>query len=179
MKNWICWPMLQLRGFWQDRNERKNGAQLVGARVSFFLSHRIVKSLTFMVSSKLKIQCTRNGLRNLPYCPGSIQYTFIFPRNLTTSFSKNIPQRRAISKIENPVHWQNKLQFRLLSVPGQQWFVFWISIFLISEIFSCNIFWGNLVIRSRGKMIKVFWIDLWQNGGFWGPFLVHWSSNLP
>ena len=33
--------------------------------------------------------------------------------------------------------------------------------------------------RSRKKRIKVFWRDPGQNGGFWGPFLIHWDSNLP
>jgi hypothetical protein len=70
-------PMWQLRGFWQDRSERKNGAQLYGPRVSNFLSHRIVKSLMFMISGKFKFQCTRNGSQNPPFCPGSIQDTFI------------------------------------------------------------------------------------------------------
>ena len=35
-------PRLQLRGFGQDRNERKNAQQLYGPRVSKFLSHRII-----------------------------------------------------------------------------------------------------------------------------------------
>ena len=70
-------PIWQLRGFWQDRSVRKNGAQLYGPRVSSFLSHRIVKSLTFMIFGKLEFQCTRNGFRNPPFCPGSIQDTFI------------------------------------------------------------------------------------------------------
>ena len=30
-----------------------------------------------MISGKLTFQCTRNGPQNLPYCPGSIQDTFI------------------------------------------------------------------------------------------------------
>ena len=44
---------------------------------------------------------------------------WIFPRSLTTRFSKNIPQKNNISKIGNPVHGQNKLKFRYLSVLGQ------------------------------------------------------------
>ena len=40
-------PILQLRGFWQDRSERKNGAHLYGPRVSYVLSHQIVKALHF------------------------------------------------------------------------------------------------------------------------------------
>ena len=45
-------PMWQLRGFWQDRNKRGNGAQLYGPRVCCFLSHRIIKSLIVMISGK-------------------------------------------------------------------------------------------------------------------------------
>ena len=57
-------------GFWQDRRVQRNGAQLDGPRVSNFLSHRIVKSLTFRICSKLKFRCTRNGPQNPPLWPG-------------------------------------------------------------------------------------------------------------
>ena len=61
---------------------RENGAQLCGARVSYFLSHQIVKSLIFMIFCKFEFQCTRNGLQNPPCWPGSIQNTFvILPRH--------------------------------------------------------------------------------------------------
>ena len=40
-------PMWQLKEFWQDRNERKHIAQLSGPRVSYVLSHQIVKSFHF------------------------------------------------------------------------------------------------------------------------------------
>jgi len=40
-------PKLQLREFWQDRNERKNGAQFYRPRVSYVLFHQIVKSFHF------------------------------------------------------------------------------------------------------------------------------------
>ena len=30
-----------------------------------------------MFSGELTFQCTRNGIQNLPYCPGSIQDTFV------------------------------------------------------------------------------------------------------
>ena len=63
--NFNAWP---LRASWQDRNERKIGAQLYGSRVSNFLSHRIIKSLTFKIYGKLKFQC-RNGPQN----PHSVQ----------------------------------------------------------------------------------------------------------
>ena len=87
------WPICQLSGFWQDRSVRENGAQLDGPRVSNFLSHRILKSLTFRIYGKLKFPCTRKGAKNHPFCPGSIQDTFIiFPRYLTNLFCKMILQ---------------------------------------------------------------------------------------
>ena len=39
----------QLRGFWQDRSVRKNGAQLSGTRAWPIWSHKIVKSLIFRI----------------------------------------------------------------------------------------------------------------------------------
>ena len=76
-KNWIFDPMWQLRGFWQDRNERKHLAHLYRPRVSYFLSHQIVESLIFKIYGKLEFQCTRNGAQNPPFCPWSLQDTFI------------------------------------------------------------------------------------------------------
>ena len=78
--SWLSWffgRIWLLRGFWQDRSVRENGAQLYWPRVSNFLSHRIVKSVTFRISGKLEFQCTRNGTQNPPFCPGSPQNTFI------------------------------------------------------------------------------------------------------
>ena len=46
--------------------------------------------------------------------------------------------------------------------------------FSIIEIcFWCKIILENPVVRYRGKIIKVSWIDPGQNEGFRGPFLVH------
>ena len=42
---------------------------------------------------------------------------------------------------------------------------FQISRFSILEIFSLHHYLGNLVVRYRGKIVKVFWIDPGQNGG--------------
>ena len=47
------------------------------ARVSNFLSHRKVKSLTFRIYGKFESQCARNGPQNPPFCPGPVQDTFI------------------------------------------------------------------------------------------------------
>ena len=78
---------------------RKNGAQLYGPN---FLSHRIVKSVTFRIYGKLKFQCTRNGPQNPPVCPWSPQDTFfIFPRYPTTRFPQKQMQEHEVSKLGN------------------------------------------------------------------------------
>ena len=78
-------------------------------RISYVLSHRIVKSLTFRIFGKLKFQCTRNGPKSPPYCAGSIQDAFIIvPRYLTTRFSKNIWPKKEISEIGNLQIWKSK-----------------------------------------------------------------------
>ena len=75
-KNWTFCSHIAIEGVLT----RQNGVQLYGPRVSNFLSHRIVKSLTFRIYGKLKFQGIRNGPQNPPFCPGSIQDTFIlFP----------------------------------------------------------------------------------------------------
>ena len=81
LKNWICWPHVAIEGVLTRQKCAENGAQLYGPRVSYFLSYRLVRSLTFRIFCKLEFQCTRNGPQNLPFCPGSIQNTFlVFPR---------------------------------------------------------------------------------------------------
>ena len=57
---------------------------------------------------KLESQCTRNGPKNPPFCPGSLQNTFIvFPRYLTTRFPKIISQQK---KLENRTSENLKFQ---------------------------------------------------------------------
>ena len=59
---------------------------------------------------------------------------------------------------------------------------FWIfrfSVCWFSRLFSPNIFWQICRSDIEEQIIKVFWRDPGQNGGFWEPFLVHWDSNLP
>ena len=46
-------------------------------------------------------------------------------------------------------------------------------------IFYLKIFSGNMLVRYRGKIIKVSWRDPGRNGRFWGPFLVLWNVSLP
>ena len=79
--------------------------------------HRKVHFLTF--SGKLTFQCTRNGLQNPPFCPGSIQDTFIFfldisPPDLPKIFRKE-------TNVENRKFGSLTTQVKVLSfaVPGQ------------------------------------------------------------
>ena len=104
----------------------ENGAQLYGPRVSNFLSHRIVKSLTFRIYGKLKFQCTRNGPRNPPFLsmvsPGHLYYFVLDlspPDVSKTCCTKQKYRRLKIWKSKNPgsllVHlWEktNQLTFQ-------------------------------------------------------------------
>ena len=66
--------------------------------------HGIEKSTFqhFPVNWHFKVHCTRNGPQNLPFCPGSLQDTFImFPRYLT-----NIFFRKYIFHKKNDVHFR-------------------------------------------------------------------------
>ena len=96
-------PIWQLREFWQDRNERKHIAHLYRPQVSYFLSHQIVKSLTFRMYGKLKFQCTRNCPQNPPYCPGSIQDTFMIYSSISHQHISQCVflQKPTISRITN------------------------------------------------------------------------------
>ena len=50
-----------------------------------------------------------NGLQNPPFCPGSLQNTFIlFPRYLTTRFPKMTLQTKQIWRIEHLEIWKSK-----------------------------------------------------------------------
>ena len=101
-------PHIAIEGFWQDRSVPKNGAQLVGAWVSKFLSHRIVKSSIFMTFSKLEFKCTRSGNQNHPFCQLSSRNTFIiFLRYFTTTFSKLILPKSNIWKFEHLEIWKS------------------------------------------------------------------------
>ena len=62
--------------------------------------HQEVQFSTF--DSKLELRCTRSGSQNPPFCPGSLQNTFIIvPRYLTNIFFKHILQTENIPRIEN------------------------------------------------------------------------------
>ena len=82
MKHLICLPHIAIEGVLTRQKCAENGAPLYGPWVSNFLSHRIVKSLTFRIYGKLKFQCTRNGTQNHPFCPGSPQTTSIIVKAL-------------------------------------------------------------------------------------------------
>ena len=61
-----------------------------------------------MISGNLTFQCTRNGLQNFPYCPGSIQDTFIIYSSIShqhisqIDFAKAKLSRKNIRKSANP-----------------------------------------------------------------------------
>ena len=57
-----------------DRTDRTKTAQQIVTRFGLTW-HREINFSTF--SGKLTFQCTRNGPQNLPFCPGSLQDTFI------------------------------------------------------------------------------------------------------
>ena len=57
--------------------------------------------------------------------------------------------------------------------------IFEIFRFSILEICLLEIFSKIMLVRYRGKIIKVSWRDPGQNGRFWGPFLVLWNVSLP
>ena len=83
--------------------------------------HRKVNFSTF--DGKLELHCTRNGPQNLPYCPGSVQDTFIIYSSISHQhlFRKYVGKRKN-SNIENLkilIIDPGKLKFRLLSVLGQ------------------------------------------------------------
>ena len=70
---------------------------LFGPQVFNFLSHRIHKSLIFIIFCKLKFQCTRKVNQNHLFCPGSPQNTcMIVLRYFKTSFCfyKHFPNNR-------------------------------------------------------------------------------------
>ena len=125
---WFVDPIWQLRGFWRDRNERKNGAQLYGPRVSNFLSHRIVNSLIVMIFGKLEFQCTRNDPQNPPYCPGSLQDTFIIYSSISHQhiFRKYVPWKNLENRTSENLKIQ-KPRFTNRSPEVGSWTDFWKS----------------------------------------------------
>ena len=68
---------LKLGMFGGVREDRMNHTYLFGRSFTGFglTRHQKVNFSTF--DGRLKFQCTRNGIQNLPHCPGSIQDTFV------------------------------------------------------------------------------------------------------
>jgi len=95
----IIW---QLRGFWEDRGVRENGAQLYGPRVSNCLSHRIVKSLTFRIYGKLEFQCNYQKWPSKPSVLPRVSQEHCFFFDLSQPYSfKLFFQRSKMSKSGN------------------------------------------------------------------------------
>ena len=151
---------------------RKNCAQHYGPRVSNFLSHRIVTSLTFRIYGKLKFQCTRNGPQNPPFCPGSIQDTFIIYSSIYHQhlFQKKNPRncfRHQFGLFRIPpafvVVKTMKIYWAPVSEPG--FLDFRISRFPMIAIVLQHVFGKSGCELSRGNK-NASWIDPGQNGGF-------------
>ena len=82
-----------------DRTDRTKTAQQIFARFGLTW-HRKVQLSTF--SGKLTFQSTRNGLQNLPFCPGSLRDTFIIYSSISHQhIFRKYGAKRKISRIEN------------------------------------------------------------------------------
>ena len=91
-----------------------------------------VRKSTFhsTVVGKLESQCTRNGPQTPPFCPGSLQDTFIICSSISHQhmFQKYVAKRK-ISRIENLKIWKSEnpgsltsAQFKLnMSTFMQKW----------------------------------------------------------
>ena len=55
----------------------------------------------FMIFGKLTFQCTRNGHKNLPHCPGSILDTFIIYSSI--SHQHNFPKYSISKKLKTNI----------------------------------------------------------------------------
>ena len=143
-KTWFFDPTWQLRGFWQDRNDRKHILHLYRPRVPYFLSHKIVKSLTLRIYGKFKFQCTRIDPQNHPHCPGSIQDTFIICSSISHHqiFLKYVAKKR---NLENPVHWQ-KTKLKKTGFAWKTWF--------FGPIWQLRGFWQAGSVRTNGAQLS-------------------------
>ena len=82
-----------------DRTDRTKTAQQILARFGLTW-HRKVHFSTF--SGKLTFQSIRNGSQNHPFCPGSLQDTFIIYSSISHQhIFQTYLAKRKISRIEN------------------------------------------------------------------------------
>jgi len=79
-------------------------------QVSYFLSHQITKSLSFMISGKLECQSTRNSPQNQPYSPGSIQDTFIIYASISHQHIIKKCFTKTLNKHDNRTYGNLKIQ---------------------------------------------------------------------
>ena len=100
---------------------------------------------------KLEFQCPRNGPQNPPYCPGSPEHlSYLFLDISPTYFSNIFRKKKNLENRKSENLEIQKPRFTNRSPVLTNW-------------------------RSK-RFLFIF--NLGQNGGFWGPFLIHWSSNL-
>ena len=82
-----------------DRTDRTKTAQHIFARFGLTW-HRKVHFSTF--SGKLTFQSSRNGFQNPPFCPGSLQDTFIIYSSIShQQISRTYFAKIKISRIDN------------------------------------------------------------------------------
>ena len=91
---------------------------------------------------KLELQCTRNGIQNPPYCPGSLQDTFIIYSSISDQhiFQKYVARRKNLENLEISKIDPGRLKFRLLSVPGQ-----WLFYLILG--------WGGESLSSPDRLL--------------------------
>ena len=123
------------------REERTEHAQLFSRTLAGIGPTWHQKVHFSIFDGKLEPQCTRNGPQNPPYCPGSIQDTFIIYSSISHQhFSEYILQIEEISKnrkYENLKNrsWKVKVP-SFVSVGTVVNLGFWIFRFSIIEILS-------------------------------------------
>ena len=89
-----------------DRTDHTKTAQQIFTRFGLTW-HRKVHFSSFF--GKLTFQCTRNGPRDLPFCPGSLQDTFIIYSSISHQhIFKNIVQKEKSSRIKHLKIWISK-----------------------------------------------------------------------
>ena len=86
-----------LRGFQEDRTDRT----VLLAKFQPIWWYMVSVSPLFNIFGKLTFQSTRNGIQNPPFCPGSLQDTFIIYSSISHQHISKIFSKKKIAIIEN------------------------------------------------------------------------------
>ena len=146
--------MLKLARSWGVRGERTEHTKIFSRTLAGFglTCGQKVHFSTF--DGKLDLQCIRNGPQNPPFCPGSLQDTFIIYSSILHQhiFQKYFAKRKR-SRIENLKIWKSKNPGSLTGA--------WRGQFL--EIFLFGVISGNINPPGgyRGQ-IPDFWKPRFQ-----------------